>query len=389
MRKWIALIVAGIAGMGYAVFSLTGCYVPPISVDLHLQGITAFSEADVDVNTDRGDKARANLLGIQPYMLTEDYASEERFFAKLDGYLAAAKARGFIGEGTIVVWPEYIGTWLAAAEERREVYKAARLQNAMTIIVLRNFFSFLRWLPFAEAPDRIKGALFHMKGQRMAAIYEHVFASLAARYHVVMVAGSIVLPAPSVEADHIVVKNGPLYNTSAVFGPDGHLLLPLVRKVFPTQEELPFIHPGNLQDLPVFATPAGKLGVLICADSWYPAPYAELRQKNVELIVVPSFLATKDATQEPWHGYSGAATPQDVDPHDVGRLSESQAWLKYALLGRFRDSKARVGINVFLRGQLWDLNQDGNSYCATASGMRSVPSKPGAQILNLWLQPGR
>lgn len=384
MWKYGALVLATAAGIGYAVYSSTGRPLEKTAVELHLRGTASFALPEAHP----ADHSGTNLLAIQPYMLTEDYASGERFEAKLDGYLAVAKAQGFLSERTVVIWPEYIGTWLAAAEERREVYEAPHLQQAMTTLVLSNLFSFLRWLPFADAQDRLKGALFLMKARRMAALYEQVFGRLAARYRIVLVAGSTVLPDPTVQDGHITIGSGPLYNTSAVFGPDGRLLGPLVRKLFPTKDELPFLRAGKPDDLPVFATPAGKLGVLICADSWYPTPYEKLRQKGAEVIAVPSYLATAGAWQSPWHGYSGSAAPAGVDPADIGRISEAQAWLKYALLGRLRETRARIGVNVFLRGRLWDLGEDGTSYFATPSGPLLGSSESGAQILNLWLGTG-
>jgi hypothetical protein len=51
------------------------------------------------------DRGAGNLLGIQPFMLPHDYASEEAFYAKLAAYFAAADARGWLGEGTVVILP--------------------------------------------------------------------------------------------------------------------------------------------------------------------------------------------------------------------------------------------------------------------------------------------
>ncbi|HEY63838.1 MAG TPA: hypothetical protein G4O02_04650 [Caldilineae bacterium] len=38
---------------------------------------------------------------------------------------------------------------------------------------------------------------------------------------------------------------------------------------------------------PAFDTPAGRLGVLICADSWYPQACEAMRDHSVEMIAVP------------------------------------------------------------------------------------------------------
>jgi predicted amidohydrolase len=55
------------------------------------------------------------------------------------------------------------------------------------------------------------------------------------------------------------------------------------------------VDPAPLEQLPVYETRAGRLGVLVCADSWYPAPYQYLKEQGVELLAVPSFVSSAAA----------------------------------------------------------------------------------------------
>ena len=100
--------------------------------------------------------------------------------------------------------------------------------------------------------------------------------------------------------------------------------------------------------------PAGRLGVLICADSWYPAVYARMKEVKAKLLAVPSFghggLKAWTAT---WQGYDGWPNAANVDPKDVKTVTNSDAWLKYSLATRIEESSALFGINVFLHGSLW------------------------------------
>ena len=267
-----ALRRLGVVGLllvlAHAVWSRSGRSVPEGARDPGLE-----------VSLAGRDEGAGNLLAVQPYMVPADYASAERFQAKLDAYLAAAASRGLLNEKTVAVFPESLG--------------------------------------------------------------------------------SIVLPSPRVEAGRLVAGDGSLENVSAVFRPDGGVEDALARKAYPIEEEKAFLVACPLSGLPVFVTPAGRLGVLICADSWYPQAYRLLRAKKIDLLAVPSYAADDDCWNRPWHGYDGAPAPSDVDPADVGRLTEGQAWSRYALLGRFASSGARAGANVFLRGELWDLGDDG------------------------------
>ncbi|MFN8479014.1 MAG: hypothetical protein U0074_14480 [Kouleothrix sp.] len=58
---------------------------------------------------------------------------------------------------------------------------------------------------FLRAPrsDRVKYALFRARAGAMAAAYTEVFAALARRYRITIVAGSILLPAPHIRAGRV------------------------------------------------------------------------------------------------------------------------------------------------------------------------------------------
>lgn len=331
------------------------------------------------------DVGCGNLLGVQPWMVAADYASQSAFRDKLAGYLKIASGYGWLGPRTIVVWPEYIGTWLAVAETAAAVTRARTLTGAMRAVAIRHFSGLLRAFFAAPERDRLAGAIFRTRARAMALHYQAVFSGLAREYAVTMVAGSTVLPSPKVADGSVTAGDGPLYGTTAVFGPDGRAYPDLVRKAFPIGSELSFMAPGSIEDLPAFETPAGRLGVLICADSWYPASYRRLETLGVALVAVPSYIAMVGAWDGPWRGYDGAQAPSDVDPSDVGRLTEGQAWRKYALAGRMAGSGARAAINVFLSGGLWDLGAEGGSLLVTAAGTALQAESGGPALINLWL----
>jgi predicted amidohydrolase len=286
---------------------------------------------------------------------------------------------------TVVVWPEHLGTWLVTTGEALAVHESATLSRAMRALAVRHPLGLLWGLLASPEPGKLTAALFRLQARATVRRYQALFSQLAQDYGVTMVAGSIVLPAPQVSAGQIEVGRGPLYNVAAVFRSDGTPYPELVRKAHPVGSELPFTTAGDPAALPVFDTPAGRLGVLICADAWFPACYARLRAQDAELVAVPSYAATPGVWDAPWQGYDGAQIPEDVDPQDVGRLTEAQAWQRYALAGRMAQSGAEAGINVFLGGALWDLGGEGASLMLRAGEppMLAEPGRPA--LLNLWL----
>ena len=217
------------------------------------------------------DAGRGNLLGVQPWLTQHDYASGQALCARLESYLRAAAERGWLSTNTLVVLPEYLGTWLAAAGAGGAVVEARRLSDAMRALALRQPLRFLAALARTPERDRLAGSLFRMCAERMAFEYTAMGAALASAHGVTVVAGTILLPAPEVVDGAVRAGRGPVQNVAAVFGPDGRAHPALARKLFPTNEEKPMVTGAPLATLPAFETPAGRLGVLVCADSWHPA----------------------------------------------------------------------------------------------------------------------
>jgi hypothetical protein len=347
-------------------------HIPP---QLYLQEVTEYET----------DTRRGNLLGIQPFMVPEDYASAQTFRTKVEGYLDAANQRGWLDEKTIVALPEHIGTWLVAAGKSQRVRQAETITGAMRMLVLGSPIAFAKGLMFARSKDRVTDGLFRVNAAQMTEIYQDVFSKLARKYAVTIVAGSILLPEPGVSDSKLRIGDDLLYNVCAVYGPDGTAHENLVRKIFPIETELPFTAGASAIELPVFDTPAGKLGVLICADSWYPGPYEILEARGADFVVVPSYLSPSGVWEQPWRGYNGALAPDDMDAQDAHTITEGEAWLKYALAGRLPKTGIKHGVNVFLRGDLWDLGSDGHTIVVKDRTVMQAKHITGAAMVNLWL----
>jgi hypothetical protein len=254
-------------------------------------------------------------------------------------------------------------------------------------MVVRHLLPFFSHVMRSKEKGKMEAALFRMKAPQTADIYQKVFSRLAREYSATIIAGSIVLPASQIEGYRLAPQQGPLYNTSLVFRSDGKAYPSLIHKAFPTADEMPFITPAAPRDIPSFDTAIGRLGVLICADSWFPQAHAVLRKQEIGLLAVPSYgVFGMQRWRRPWPGYDGWPMPPDVDVSDIGQITEGRAWNKYALAGRLRSSGAAYGMNVFLRGKLWD--QDLGGWPATLVRGQDVfveEQTQKAAILSLWL----
>jgi len=334
------------------------------------------------------DSGKGNLLGIQPALQPIHYANKVTLRENLRSYLKAAKLRGYLNPKTVVVFPEYIGSWLVAMEQKSSVYEKANLTDAMTAVITANLFKFA--VAYFSSPDGItekdKYAAFAMKAKQIADAYNEIFSELASEFKVTIVAGSVVLPEPSInEMGKIKISRGKLYNTSAVYSPEGKLQSPLVKKIFPINDEAGFTASGDPTQVPVFNTPSGKLAVLVCADSWYPTAYAKLGA-DIKMIAVPSLGAVDSVWNAPWNGYNGFKAPDDVDTTDYKKITEGEAWQKYSMGPRANNVDIPFGLNVFFTGNMWGKKAEGRVIVLDKNDLSVLPATTNSgRIVNLWL----
>src|SRR3546814_94050 len=80
-----------------------------------------------------------------------------------------------------------------------------------------------------------------------------------------------------------------IYNVSLCFSPRG-VVDHVAHKVHLTSGEL-FLDGASLDDLRVWQTALGSVGVIVCADSWFPQVYGRLERERPTILAVPTFIA--------------------------------------------------------------------------------------------------
>ncbi|RFC65984.1 hydratase [Fulvimarina endophytica] len=76
-----------------------------------------------------------------------------------------------------------------------------------------------------------------------------------------------------------------LFNSAVVIGPDG--IIGTYRKNHLWDAEALFFERGN-RNFPIFHTPFGRLGVLICYDGWFPEAWRLLALAGADIVCVPT-----------------------------------------------------------------------------------------------------
>lgn len=365
------------AVIGYLVWSNTGRTVTDYEIELHLD--TTFT-----LNADSG---KGNIIGINPYMVPKDYSQKDLFIKKIQGYLDICQQNGWLNNKTVVILPEYIGSWLVVEGEKNKIYEAQTAEEAISEFVASNLFSYIHaWLMCPDnAEDKVKHSVFAMKGQHQANLYSKIFSQLSKQYGITIIAGSILLPNPEIRRNKIITHKGSLENVTAVFDPNGNMFPSFTRKGYPIKDELPFIAKCQPVSPGVYDLPIGKTAVMICADSWYPESYQEIKKAHPQFIAVPCYTQKDFSMSSKWEGYSGFKAPDDIDQNDIGKITLREAWLKYTLPTRIKSSGASYGMIVNLRGKLWDLGTDGELLIYNKGEVIYPDSKTGASIANLWI----
>jgi predicted amidohydrolase len=76
-----------------------------------------------------------------------------------------------------------------------------------------------------------------------------------------------------------------LFDTAVLVGPDG--FIGKYRKTHLWNEEKLFFTPGDL-GFPVFETPIGRIGLLVCWDIWFPETARLVAQQGADIICIPT-----------------------------------------------------------------------------------------------------
>lgn len=345
MRKFSFLICTALAVLAVAAYAAWARHRPVAHY---------LSDLRIDLVQTQGVPGEAgNVLGIQPRMTPADYQDARRLRLKFEAYLRQARAQGVLGPHTVVVLPEHIGTWLWLSGEKDEVYQADRLSTASSWLTLANPMAFIQAWWQGQGKHRLSEAQLRMKAPHMRDDFQWVFGGLARQFQVTLVAGSIVLPNPSLSDGQLILGAGPLYNVSVIFGPDGRIVSEPLRQHQVRYRR--FLSPGPAPAVAFIASSGGPLAVALGDDAWAAEVQARINERGARALLVPAFSAQA----------LNASAPKPAPD-----LSNN----------------APAGVLVYLRGRFWSHVGGGEGY-SWQGGVRGHPAPSGgsASMFNLWL----
>lgn len=304
--------------------------------------------------------------------------SEAAYVAELERIVGLAVPHLARDRPNLLVLAEVLGLpaalvgWRAAPARR-----ARRARTALTLLALSELPRL--WRVRRRWPDiPLARALLLARADALYRPLAVTLARLAARYQTYIVASTL---APRVRrsteareiarwgrrgAGEVYVPLGPeVYNVALVFTPAGDLL-GRVEKVNLTksEQETLCLTPGRLEEVPVFATPAGRIGVAISLDAFTSEYMWHLDAQGAEIVAQP------DANDQLWAAPSATHSWQPEE------------WLG-SVLGSIqpRYTHPRVNVCAMQTGNFFDLPFDGQS--SITSRAAEGPSGPGAAFVGL------
>ena len=150
-------------------------------------------------------------------------------------------------------------------------------------------------------------------------IGKKLFSILSKKYGIYSIMGSI-----------IEKVGNDFFNLSYLFDNNGDIVGNYKKNHLVQKSEAQYLKPGN--DVSVFSTKIGNIGIEICRDLLYPEVTRKLMLKNAEIIFCPSFWSAKSSSYD-WiynNKYFKNKTPKEVDALVSARAIESQAVFVYA-----------------------------------------------------------
>lgn len=270
MRTALYLLLATALIGGIATYTLWIREVPPSHylADLRSQVLSAPSTANAQ---------QPNLLAIHPQLYPSDYRSPALLRRKLSAALDQARQLQLLNEHSVIALPDQIGTWLLLQNEKPPVYAAHSFAEAQPWLALNHpllyVSSYWRNQPFAET-------LLREKAPDTARNYQQLFSELARDYRITLMAGSVLLPEPSLEAGQVRVADGPLYRFGLVFGPNGQILGEPYRGTWPDTMRGETIQKFDL-----------SRGQLFIKRAWdIDFPWTHVSLQTGDLVSVPLFI---------------------------------------------------------------------------------------------------
>ncbi len=281
------------------------------------------------------------LIAVQMKLDINDFYSQQSFEEKIKNLMKEVDKKRNPEFPALVVFPEDVGLMLLAQDQKETLNDVATIEEAIKKMTMKYFLPAcwyrlkykISWVP----------ALYYYHNNIIAKTYFDTFSIMAREHQVYLVAGSTLLPHYQIDDGQVFYQENPLgpeiYNTSYLFGPDGKVI-GYQDKVYLLEierEEGLHLTPGNIEDIEVFHTEIGSLGIAVCLDAFKEDVVSRLRDQQADILIQPS------ANSKLWD------------------RQQQEEWLESSHKYTYRLKYFKYAVNPMMNGQLFNLSFFGQS----------------------------
>jgi len=291
--------------------------------------------------TSTAAEIRGQLVAVQMKLEINDFYSQENFEIKISNLMERVANEANPELPTLVVFPEDVGLMLIALENQQTLSTVKTIEDAIKKMTMKHFLPLvwyrlrynISWVP----------ALYYYRHKVIADTYFKTFSRLAKKYNVYIVAGSVPLPHYKIADGQVLYQEGAIgpqiYNTSYLFDIDGKVIgyQDKVYLLELEQEEGLHLTPGSLEDIEVFDTNIGRLGIAVCLDGFKENIIERLREQKADILIQPS------ANPLPWEKW------------------QQEEWLESSYKYTYELQYFNYAINPMMNGDFFDLSFYGQS----------------------------
>ena len=291
--------------------------------------------------TSTAAEIRGQLVAVQMKLAINDFYSQENFETKISNLMEKVANKANPELPTLVVFPEDVGLMLIALENQQTLSTVQTIEDAIKKMTMKHFLPLvwyrlrynISWVP----------ALYYYRNKVIAETYFNTFSSLARKHQVYIVAGTVPLPHYKIKDGQVLYQEGAtgpkIYNTSYLFDIDGKVIgyQDKVHLLELEQEDGLHLTPGSLEDIEVFDTNIGRLGIAVCLDSFKEDIIDRLREQKADILIQPS------ANPLPWEDW------------------QQEEWLESSYKYTYELQYFKYAINPMMNGEFFDLGFYGQS----------------------------
>lgn len=327
---------------------LLRCASRPLLCRLLLPGLVALGMTASAQSAVESAVNDIQLVAVQLTLNLDNYWTEEAFEASIRARMAEVSAQLDPAVPALVTFPEDVGLMLVVQGMQDRLAGLTSIEEAIGRAVRSNVVP-LAWTSLVRRQSWVP-ALFLHRHRDIASTYFAVFSQAAREHGVWLVAGSVILPPYEIQDGVVLWEQGPLehrvYNSSYLFAPDGSVVgrQDKVELIELEAEAALNLTPGSVEQLQVFDTAVGRIGIAICLDAFSEEVVGQLTAQGAQILVQPS------ANPAPWSQW------------------QQEDWLRSAQARTAVQGHFSYAVNTMLNGPLWDVDFYGQSAIFAADG---------------------